>query len=944
MIGKPHIILVSDEQLEALSDPDARLDLSLTFEKREQSLREICEQAQAAGQRTLIIAFDHFFSQYRPGQHGKPRRLTPDKPEYVERIAKISAFAAQYGLGLELSLLSPLEIGPGYVEETGESGVWMHYRKGVRDPETGRFSVEFWRQLRWANNKGPLEIRDGGVRVFAFREHRIPGTPYRAVDPADIVDISAGVQVDVFDSMRSRSGDYESVRVRVHGEGHPEAGPRNRVLVVQHYLVPEMDYFSSQALPYLKKLCDRYVDAGVKLHGLYSDEMHIQQDWGYFSHHDHGEFALRYVSPGLAKRYAELYGPEFTDFAKYLIYFCQGQEDWANDLTARSDISHVFGATPEAIRQTALFRARYYQLLQDGVVDLFSEAKRYLESRVGHRLEARAHATWAESPTCDHWDTHDVPEHLLRYEYTPNFIWSNTVHQAASACYDYFKWGDFLTGNGNDHAEGGWLDRNYLGLSLACSTGILNDVPYSYGAHWSMPNEISRRRNALVNTFGANAWPPFAAVQNMEHRDTDVLMLYPLDLVAVDSRFGSWMNHYAYANLITAAKLVERGKVTGDRMEVAGRKFTTVVALFEPFPSQALINLLSDFADHGGRVIWSGPPPIMFRDGSPALETWQQMFGVDYAPTPNLGMETPGQQVIFEGDLAGLPPMTILTSFTVDRVYPVSPWDGTAPAARVNNGPVIGAARRTPGNGLLAFLGFRPRDDQSASLGYETRYWFDILCRFGAYPPSGRFPDINDNTDVISRTGPYMVCRFPNGAVAIAPHLRDLKENWPGGFARNAEEDEAIVKSLNLPENRVELSGFRAAGYEIDFSGSDTVSFRVDQENRLIAFAGWKCDRIRVNGVETVFADRIMPFVSWAPVPEARRTPGGAILALFVIGAGKLRVPVSENITAGAEAWIEGNTPGSKGTALPLTVEPGILQVDVPAEASRRWIYITAGT
>ncbi|HPU97691.1 MAG TPA: hypothetical protein PLO53_07015, partial [Candidatus Hydrogenedentes bacterium] len=99
MIGKPHIILVSDEQLEALSDPDARLDLSLTFEKREQSLREICEQAQAAGQRTLIIAFDHFFSQYRPGQHGKPRRLTPDKPEYVERIAKISAFAAQYGLG-----------------------------------------------------------------------------------------------------------------------------------------------------------------------------------------------------------------------------------------------------------------------------------------------------------------------------------------------------------------------------------------------------------------------------------------------------------------------------------------------------------------------------------------------------------------------------------------------------------------------------------------------------------------------------------------------------------------------------------------------------------------------------------------------------------------------------------------------------------------------------
>ena len=66
------------------------------------------------------------------------------------------------------------------------------------------------------------------------------------------------------------------------------------------------------------------------------------------------------------------------------------------------------------------------------------------------------------------------------------------MHQAASACSDYFKWGDFLTGNGNDHAEGGWLDRNYFALALGCSTGILNEVPYSYAAHWGMPGPISR--------------------------------------------------------------------------------------------------------------------------------------------------------------------------------------------------------------------------------------------------------------------------------------------------------------------------------------------------------------------------------------------------------------------------------------------------------------------
>ena len=923
IIRKPHIILVSDEQLEALSDPDARVDLSLTYERRDLSLREICEQAQAGGLHTLILAYDHFFTQYRPGQEGKPRRLTPDRPEYVERIARISAFAAQYGLGLELSLLSPLEIGPGYVEQTGESGIWMQYRKGLRDPRTGRFSVEYWRQERWANNKGPLELEDAGVRVFAFRERAVPGSRYRAVDPAKIVELKGGIEVEVMEGLRRRAGDYEAVRVRVHGSGYAEAVGRDRVLVVQSYRVPEMDYFSDRAMPYLRDLCDRYVEAGVKLHGLYSDEMHIQQDWGYFSHHDHGEFALRYVSPGLSRRYAERYGAEYADFAKYLIYFCQGQEDGANDLTAREDVAHVWGDSPEAIRQTALFRARYYRLLQDGVVDLFAGAKAYLESRLGYRLEARAHATWAESPTCDRWDTLGDPENPYKYEYTPNFIWSNTVHQAASACYDYFKWGDFLTGNGNDHAEGGWLDRNYLGLVLACSTGILNDVPYSYGAHWGMPEEISRRRQALVNAFGANAWAPFAAVQDMEHRETEVLMLYPLDLVSVDARFGSWMSQYAYANLITAAKLVERGRVAGGQVEVGGRRFGTVVALFEPFPSRALLGLLEELAGQGGRVIWSGPPPVWFEDGTPALSQWRELFGVDYTPGRNEGVAAPGRQVVFEGDLEGLAPMVILTDFTVDRVYPVTPREGTAVIARLGDGTVTGVARRVAGGGQTTFLGFRPRDDQSASLGYETQYWFDILNRLGAYPASGRFEGMNDNPDVLSRRGPYMVCRFPNGALAFAPHLNRVKESWPGGFARKAEQDAAIVGALNLPENRLELKGFRVAGHEVSYSGLDAMTFRLDEGNRVIGFAGHDSDRITVDGRETVFAERKMGFVSWAPVAASRRIPGGAVMTLLVQGEGRVSVPAVAELAEGARARLEGTEPGSRGAEIPVTEGSG---------------------
>ena len=68
-LEKAQLILVSDQDLRDLADPDRPIDLSLTLERRVMSLRQVCEQAQARGLRTLIVAYDHFFGQYRPGRH-----------------------------------------------------------------------------------------------------------------------------------------------------------------------------------------------------------------------------------------------------------------------------------------------------------------------------------------------------------------------------------------------------------------------------------------------------------------------------------------------------------------------------------------------------------------------------------------------------------------------------------------------------------------------------------------------------------------------------------------------------------------------------------------------------------------------------------------------------------------------------------------------------------
>jgi hypothetical protein len=171
------IILTSDNQLNDLLDPDKKIDLSTGLNRQFGSLREICESAQKSGDKVLIVAFDEFFRQYRE-QAGTERILRPDMDEYVDKIKAIGDFAAKYQMGLELSLLSPLELGTAYKANTGESGRWLGYKVGYRDPESGKFSLQMWQQLSWTNNKGKFPVKLKGVRAFAFRESAIGDSPF----------------------------------------------------------------------------------------------------------------------------------------------------------------------------------------------------------------------------------------------------------------------------------------------------------------------------------------------------------------------------------------------------------------------------------------------------------------------------------------------------------------------------------------------------------------------------------------------------------------------------------------------------------------------------------------------------------------------------------------------------------------------------------------------
>ena len=395
------IILVSDEEFETLANDPDRVDEFgnyLHAAGRESSAESA--NGLAGGPRTLIIALTISFAS-TAGSGGSRGDSCPTWTNTSHQIAKIGRFAQQFGLGLELSLLSPLEIGPAYERSHWRGGPLDALPQGPARSGDWRIQRPALATTRWTNNKGPIDVRDAGVRVFAFRERDSPGTPYRVVKPESIVEISDVAKVESWDGHHDPGGPAE---LACHGSGRTDIGARSGA---RRPAVP----YTGDGLFQPQAPCRFSSDWSTSMQTQASNSTDsiptkcTSSRTGPIRHHDHGEFAVRYVSDGLARLMRSRYGEQYADFAKYLVYFIHGQEDFAHDLTAKEDVMHVFGDTPEAIRRTALFRARYYRLLQNGVVDLFVAAKRHAEQRMGHRLQARAHATWAESPPIDQWDT-----------------------------------------------------------------------------------------------------------------------------------------------------------------------------------------------------------------------------------------------------------------------------------------------------------------------------------------------------------------------------------------------------------------------------------------------------------------------------------------------------------------------------------------------------------
>ncbi|MBQ2956375.1 MAG: hypothetical protein IJE08_07930 [Clostridia bacterium] len=872
----------------------------------------------------MSIAYDFFFG-------GTTRHNYPSDDITIKAFKVVHDTAKKYGMTFEASILSPLDVGGGWIKQSDETGFSCQYLETEIAPD-GSYSVDMVGQRQWCNNKGPIRLTPHQVLVYAFNEERVGDGPYFYVDENAIINISdtASYIMETDKEFITGAG-YGTCPLHISGKW--ENPTANRALCVMVYRTPELDYFADSAHTFMKKLLDDHNAAGISYHAFYSDEMHIQFDWDLSAHFGETEINVRYVTPALAKVFAEKYGEKYLDFTKYLVYMSYHQHDFLPGEAGKENAQHVFGKTPLDICNTWLFRNRYFELLQRTVVDLSKEAKAYAETLWGGPILTQAHATWQESPTCDHVSTVNIRKELgeeyegitrespiedrvrLRealaakedelgvshYDYTPLYDWSASIRENISACYDYFKWNEFLTGSGSDHAENPIMDRTYYSQALVASFAELNDFEKSYCACWGMPGKLMDMFGRVTIAYGVGQAGPVphhseaTFVNGLGTRRTDVLALYPIKLNNVEERFGSWMVQYGYCNYVTEEKLLENATVTQNgTLCIKGQEFRCLVVMFEPFLEDKTFALLEEYLAAGGKVVWMSMPALTNAAGEDASERFRNIFGLKEICSASEGEKRQGAKVSFTGKLAGIKEMTIPTDFIVDMVYPCVPDNGAESAAELD-GKTVAVYKPYEKGGLAVYAGFRVRDDQSGSLGEDIDTLYRMLMKIEAYRPNslearGREPG--------SR---YVYNTFADGSVAIAPHFRQIREAWEGPFYRDKEYDDAVLaRRPDIGDPVVEIDE-EIAGHAIRFSGEEVLAYRLDDVGAPVSFFSVGADGIEVDGRKYTYADRKAKF-EFTPVPDRFRADGlnsvtlvtcwteGAVLTIPAAGEGTPKV------------------------------------------------------
>lgn len=396
-----------------------------------------------------------------------------------------------------------------------------------------------------------------------------------------------------------------------------------------------------------------------------------------------------------------------------------------------------------------------------------------------------------------------------------------------------------------------------------------------------------------------------------------------MDLNCLEERFGNWMVQYGYTDYITEEKLLEYAREPDSPLlRVKNRAYRGLVVFFSPLMSAKALSLIQSYVEMGGKVIWCSVPAL--REDSEKL--WREIFGVRRFCFDKRGIPAKGASVHFDG-FATVADMKILTDLLPDHVYPVEAAD--AAVAATVCGQVVGTVKEYPGGGKAVYLGLRVRDDQSCSTGEDISTLFSVLRQLGCYEGEG--------CEASSRPADrrYIYNRFPNGAVSLCNHFRTFRElDWPGGFYRDEEKDDAFMEGIVLPPHEIDLRQMEVCGHALWYQGEGIVTYRYEND-QLLGFAGRNTCGIRIDGRQYIFTAEPADLV-WGKVDRrilGRDAQEGYFLKCS--RAGRVELPFD---ASGMECALSRNYMLDPDEAHPFAVEKGVTIVTLDESAAGRWI------
>ncbi|RLG43330.1 MAG: hypothetical protein DRN78_01920, partial [Thermoproteota archaeon] len=564
--------------------------------KDDSSIRSEIQEYKKRGVKLFFTLYDKWFLYARFDQPDfKPRPVDrefwPGTEEYNEFIYKLYKICEELGINYGCEAFRTMDLSVPYARENpAESGGFWSYGESIVKPD-GSFEIECPNPGRMESNPGECDLKFEKVKyIFAFKEEKVQTHDFYQWKVTETRNITSEV------SFETEVNDEGKI-VKIKGLWK-NGGPEWRVYAIVELKAQEFDYAIDAGLIWAKKLVDKYESMGIKLKAIYQDEPHIWWDWGNWKKYGEGLNLpdMIYVTDALVEKFYKMYGMTFED--KIFVFF------------PRRELKEAKGRFFESPEKTLLFKAYYFELLEDLYLRFNVELKKYAEQKWGE-IDLIGHDTWCNTIG------DDCAQREIRV-----------------GSFDSWKfrrrwWG---SGGRSDFGESGHIEFDYYGFSLATSFSKGCKPEWGYYGYWSLRDIGKKMREVIADieaTFGLESMHKWILkpVQGMATRKTELLCIFP-KYFPYYYPMHQWYTAMHITDYVTDEEFSEYAEILEDKIEINDYVYNALIVQYTPIIFKETFEKIKKFVSNGGTAILLGPPILLYHDGGQAKKDFEDLLGI----------------------------------------------------------------------------------------------------------------------------------------------------------------------------------------------------------------------------------------------------------------------------------------------------------------------------